>query len=241
MRVAVVALLCSCLVLSGCGQSSVRPYETYSSEIGIEFEGYSACVGQDKMRWDNCGALLTFGGTPQKPHVIMWRIYKNGVWNGPALQVTLIGEPDTYCYFTFVAGKRSGWETCKQNEAIISKKFYVDGREDAQAGKQVVAEQHKSECVDLGFTPKTPEFGNCVLKLRELAQGTKPTTVIQSQPVQSSPTTADKIEGTKQILEAIQGVTTPAQSAGKQIDLSCVNVCQAQGKSLMYCRSDCAY
>ena len=41
----------------------------------------------------------------------------------------------------------------------------------------------KAEREELGFTPKTPEFGNCVLKLRELALGSKPTTVIQSQPV----------------------------------------------------------
>jgi hypothetical protein len=241
MRIALVALLFSCLTLSGCGQNNVRPYETYSSEIGIGIEGYPACVGQDKMKWDNCGALWTFGGTPSKPNMIMWRTYQNGVLNGPAHQVSMFEKPYTTCYFTFVDGERSGWETCKQNEAIISKKFYVNGREDAQAGKRVLAEQHKSECNDLGFTPKTPEFGNCVLKLRELAQGSKPTTVIQSQPVQTAPTTADKIEGTKQILEAIQSVTTPAQSSGKQIDLSCVNVCQAQGKSLMYCRSDCAY
>ena len=116
---------------------------------------------------------------------------------------------------------------------VISKNFYVDGKEDPGAGRQMVVEQYKSEAVDLGFKPKTLEFGNCILKLRELAQGSKPTTVIQSQPGQSSPTPVDKIEGTRQILEAIQGVTTPAQSAGKQIDLGCVNVCQAQGKSLM--------
>lgn len=147
-----------------------------------------------------------------------------------------------HCEVTYVNGLPDGRVTCRVlGTQIETKKFFEYGKESPQKTQELANSKLKKECEALGFTPKTPESGNCVLKLRELAQGSKPTTVIQSQPVQTAPTTADKIEGTRQILEAIQGVTTPAQTAGKQIDLGCVNVCQAQGKSLMYCRSDCAY
>ena len=145
------------------------------------------------------------------------------------------------CSSTLENDQLNGWRECSHSINCTSIEFFVDGNRDLQTERRERQLRFEIECEELGFTPKTPEFGNCVLKLRELAQGSKRRTIIQSQPAQTAPSTVDKIEGTKQILEAIQGVTTPAQTTGKQIDLGCVNVCQAQGKSLMYCRSDCAY
>ena len=236
MRIALIALLFTCLTLSGCGK-------TYKSSKYIGgttvISGYPACVGSDISNWSNCAGRILVD-TKDKVFVDDG-VYVDGQPNGP-FSATEIGRGETHtCSGSNRNGNRHGWVVCKSNNVIVSREFYIGGVISQEEKSKALANQYKSECEDLGFTPRTQEFGNCVLKLRELAQGSKPTTVIQSQPVQTAPTTADKIEGTRQILEAIQGVTTPAQSTGKQIDLSCVNVCQAQGKSLMYCRSDCAY
>jgi hypothetical protein len=247
MRIALVALLFGGFVLSGCG----RTLETLS--YGGNTNGYSNlenglpnCVGENPNFWHGCNGIVSMVwvdavGTPVDSEWSTVSSYRNGKRHGRGM--TANERTHELCEVTYVNGLIDGWITCRNvfGTQIETKKFFENGKESPQQAQEVVRQDQKSECAELGFTPNTPEFGNCVLKLRELAQGSKSATVIQPAPVQSSPTTADKIEGTRQILEAIRGVSAPTQSTGKQIDLSCVNVCQAQGKSLMYCRSDCAF
>ena len=247
MRIALVALLFSCLVLSGCGRTiETMSYGGNSVVFGELNNGLPNCVGSNSARWHECNGVVRSDyydvvGTPDETIYINSSPYRNGKMHGQGLVSNW--RTNELCEVTYVNGVPDGWMTCRNmlGNKAETKKFFENGRESPEKVQELAKQNLKDECEELGFTPKTPEFGNCVLKLRELAQGAKPTTVIQSEPVRTAPTTADKIEGTKQILEAIQGVTTPAQSTGKQIDLRCVNVCQAEGKSLMYCRSDCAY
>ena len=88
---------------------------------------------------------MTAGGITE-PHVIMWHIYKGGVKNGQALQTSMGSRIPIVISRSLMRG--AGWETCKQNKVVISKKFNVDGKEDPDAGRQMVVEQYKSECVD---------------------------------------------------------------------------------------------
>ena len=79
------------------------------------------------------------------------------------------------CVRTFEDGKMQGWEICRgkdgsglANGPVISKKFYVNGKHSPEKEVEIQKTSYRTECKEIGFSPKTEKFAECILRLMEL-------------------------------------------------------------------------
>ena len=140
------------------------------------------CVGQRSVAWQNCFGTYTFSSGSKYvgefgddefngQGTFTWAdgekyvgVFKNGKANGQG----------TYTYAS--GSKEVGeWENGNLNGYAIT--YKADGTIDQEgifkdnvfqyAQKKSKLDKHKDTCKDIGFTPKTESFGNCVLKLMD--------------------------------------------------------------------------
>jgi len=118
--------------------------------------------------WRDCSYSISYKGSP----VSFWTYgFLNSEGKGHGKRLTgweKHGELFKRCTVFVEDGKLQGWEICEgiaeagEEPPVISKKFYVNGI----LSPNKVA--YRAECEEIGFTPKTEKFGECILRLMEL-------------------------------------------------------------------------
>jgi len=88
----------------------------------------------------------------------------------------------------FRGGKRHGQGTYTFADGRIKEGIWKDG--DFQYAKRAAPQRtynttqrqspFKQKCQEIGFTPNTEQFGNCILRLMEMQSNSRPKTVIQN-------------------------------------------------------------
>jgi hypothetical protein len=93
------------------------------------------------------------------------------------------------CETTRIDGKIEGWSVCTDNKGRITKTFFVDGKESSPSqnrtpslvqNRTLSLVDYKKQCAEIGFTPNTDKFADCVLRMMEMNSSSKPQTVIQN-------------------------------------------------------------
>ena len=140
------------------------------------------CVGQRSSAWQNCFGTFTFSNGDKyvgefgddELHGQGTATFANG---NKYVGEYKDNERNGQGTFTFASGSKwvGEWENDNLNGYAIT--YKSDGSVDQEgifkddefqyAQKKSKLDKHKDTCKEIGFTPKTESFGNCVLKLMD--------------------------------------------------------------------------
>ena len=144
------------------------------------------------------------------------------------------------------APKISGAAFRKWVEANLSLKSDVEVEEVKKNQKKNLIAEAKDQCKDIGFSPESEKFADCVLKVMEMSQDDSSSVTTNSNQKQQELLDLQierekqfqrekKLDAMKNILKGLSG-----QSTGK-IDLSCFHDCIRKGRMEGLCRKECSY
>jgi len=252
----------SAFLLFGCSTSD--PYKIKIKFYDKGFRGDTVCDREtDSSAWDNCSIFRRMN-SPGASYEGTFR-YENGVRHGKYESHDYDFELRKYatCEGTYQNGKVKGLSNCKSYRVSDAGSKYderkyklYDGKKDPEREKKEKLAEYGDTCVDLGFVRKTPEYGNCILKILEIEQrqkqqgdnalSRKEQELMDLQITREKQNQTDrKIEGALELLELLSG---EKKKNGKTndtelttTDLKCLKNCQATGKSYMLCKKRCTY
>jgi hypothetical protein len=144
------------------------------------------------------------------------------------------------------APKISGAAFRKWVEANLSLKSDVEVEEVKKNQKKNLIAEAKDQCKDIGFSPESEKFADCVLKVMEMSLDDSSSVTTNSNQKQQELLDLQierekqfqrekKLDAMKNILKGLSG-----QSTGK-IDLSCFHDCIRKGRMEGLCRKECSY
>jgi hypothetical protein len=196
-------------------------------------KNYPGCLGSDPNLWDNCYGNKTWGlgdGRLKTETSLYVKGKSHALVYYAEYDLVNFDNDKFHCEFYRVNGIKHGWETCYlgKNFNPVSKKYFSNGIHSPKLEQEITNNLYKNECQSLGFQVKTPEIGNCILRLRELNKTNQPTQVVQPMPSRTKPTTADQLEGWTQILQGLEGVVgevpTKKRRTSPDVDVICPKI-----------------
>ena len=162
--------------------------------LGVSHEGYPPCDGvftdfRDTSRWHKCGCNSTAMTDSD-----FYSSYASACVNDHNDENGLIihktrepNKPLIECTYKKQAGEIDGWKICtREGGKVFLKEFFIDGVRSLQKEKGLQQATYFQKCEEIGFTPKTDNFSDCVLRLMEMQSNTRPQTVMQNNTGDSS-------------------------------------------------------
>ena len=210
-----------------------------TNSFGSAARNLPACQGKEITLWNECnGVIINMSDGKVMYHSSGG--YLNGKRHGYNYE-SYLGKS---CVSTMINGKKEGWEICKKEntETVISKTYFKNGIESSEDGERISKESHIKECLSIGFKENTPEFGMCILKLREIENAK-----INNSPVSSNtenkspPSDTEKLNALNMLLQGVQQVTGTGQNNSSSTKgVICTKVSEQRNGIYKSCSYNCA-
>lgn len=208
--------------------------------IGKGSSGISACAGAESIYWNDCYGVVRHytNGVP------IWEsesAYKSGKQEGKITTRYFLDGEIIYCESTNYNGKTEGWVICRTSNKIISREYFKNGIKSPEEAKIVELEEQKKECLHLGFKDKTPEMGNCILKLREIKAVKYENSNSSNQlSIKKEPSDLEKLNALNQLLQGVQQSTGNRISNMPSRGVVCTQVSEQRNGVYKTCFYNCA-